>query len=438
MKRTMTATPPALGARAWATVVLVGLVGQLAWTIENMYLNVFVYNTITTDPTVIAVLVAASAVAATLATLTVGAWSDRVGRRREFIAAGYVLWGATTAAFGLVRPQLPDGVALGAPEAARAVGVAVVTIVVLDCVMSLFGSGANDAAFNAWVTDSTTPANRGRVDGVLATLPLVSMLIVFGLLDGLTQRGDWELFFGIVGATTAAVGVVAWFLVRDRQPLERVADGYLASLVHGLRPSTMRAHPRLYVTLLAVAILGVSSQVYLPYLIIYLQRFLQIDAYALALGVVLILASLVSVAAGRFIDRVGKTRAILPLTALLLAGLVGMFLARGLVSVIVAGTVMMGGMLGAGAAAAATVRDHTPAGRVGMVQGLRMVALVLVPMVVGPFIGAAVIVGANETYVDLGVERQVPTPWMFLFAAAIALLVAVPVTWLRRLPEERP
>ena len=438
MKRTMTATPPALGARAWATVVLVGLVGQLAWTIENMYLNVFVYNTITTDPTVIAVLVAASAVAATLATLTVGAWSDRVGRRREFIAAGYVLWGATTAAFGLVRPQLPDGVALGAPEAARAVGVAVVTIVVLDCVMSLFGSGANDAAFNAWVTDSTTPANRGRVDGVLATLPLVSMLIVFGLLDGLTQRGDWELFFGIVGATTAAVGVVAWFLVRDRRPLERVADGYLASLVHGLRPSTMRAHPRLYVTLLAVAILGVSSQVYLPYLIIYLQRFLQIDAYALALGVVLILASLVSVAAGRFIDRVGKTRAILPLTALLLAGLVGMFLARGLVSVIVAGTVMMGGMLGAGAAAAATVRDHTPAGRVGMVQGLRMVALVLVPMVVGPFIGAAVIVGANETYVDLGVERQVPTPWMFLFAAAIALLVAVPVTWLRRLPEERP
>lgn len=434
----MTATPPALGARAWATVVLVGLVGQLAWTIENMYLNVFVYNTITTDPTVIAVLVAASAVAATLATLAVGAWSDRVGRRREFIAVGYVLWGATTAAFGLVRPQLPDGVALGAPEAARAVGVAVVTIVVLDCVMSLFGSGANDAAFNAWVTDSTTPANRGRVDGVLATLPLVSMLIVFGLLDGLTQRGDWELFFGIVGATTAAVGVVAWFLVRDRRPLERVADGYLASLVHGLRPSTMRAHPRLYVTLLAVAILGVSSQVYLPYLIIYLQRFLRIDAYALALGVVLILASALSVAAGRFIDRVGKVRAILPLTALLLVGLVGMFLARGLVSVIVAGTVMMGGMLGAGAAAAATVRDHTPAGRVGMVQGLRMVALVLVPMVVGPFIGAAVIVGANETYVDLGVERQVPTPWMFLFAAAIALLVAVPVTWLRRLPEERP
>lgn len=184
---------------------------------------------------------------------------------------------------------------------------AVVAIVVLDCVMSLFGSGANDAAFNAWVTDSTT-ANRSRVDGVLATMPLVSMLIVFGLLDGLTQRGDWGLFFGIVGATTAAVGVVAWFLVRDRPRLARTADGYLASLIHGLRPSTARAHPRLYVTLLAVAILGVSSQVYLPYLIIYLQRYLRIDAYALALGVVLDPRLALSVAAGRFIDRIGKAR----------------------------------------------------------------------------------------------------------------------------------
>lgn len=32
-----------LGARTWTAVLEVGFVGQLAWTIENMYLNVFVY-----------------------------------------------------------------------------------------------------------------------------------------------------------------------------------------------------------------------------------------------------------------------------------------------------------------------------------------------------------------------------------------------------------
>ena len=39
-----------LSPRVWLTLVLVGLVGQCAWTIENMYFNVYLYNTISTDP----------------------------------------------------------------------------------------------------------------------------------------------------------------------------------------------------------------------------------------------------------------------------------------------------------------------------------------------------------------------------------------------------
>ena len=38
-----------LGARKWAALILIGLFGQFAWTIENMYFNVFLYNTISTD-----------------------------------------------------------------------------------------------------------------------------------------------------------------------------------------------------------------------------------------------------------------------------------------------------------------------------------------------------------------------------------------------------
>ncbi|CAM3504566.1 MFS transporter [Isoptericola cucumis] len=415
----------ALGARAWVTVVVVGLVGQLAWTVENMYLNVFVYDTISTDPNVLAGLVAASAVAATAATFLVGAWSDRVARRRPFIAVGYVLWGATTAAFGLVSPA--------AGAVTTTVGAAVVAVVVLDCAMSVFGSGANDAAFNAWVTESTTPANRGRVDGVLAIMPLVAMLVVFGALDPLTQAGRWELFFGVVGGVTAVVGVLAQVLVREPVATRPPADGYLASLVHGLRPSTARRHPRLYLLLAAWAAVGTSTQVFLPYLIIYLQRYLRIDGYPLVLAVVLVTASVVSVLGGRGIDRVGKQRTILPATGVLVAGLLGMFVARGTWPVVAAGTVMMSGFLLAAAALAASVRDETPDGRVGMVQGLRMIAMVALPMVVGPFVGAAVIVGADETYVDLGVVKQVPTPWIFPAAAAVAVLVVVPVALLRRL-----
>ena len=68
------------------------------------------------------------------------------------------------------------------------------------------------------------------------------------------------------------------------------------------------------------------------------------------------------------------------------------------------------------------VRDYTPADRVGAVQGLRMVFFVLMPMGVGPSLGTAVIRGADTYYEDLGRLKQVPTPGIFLAAAAVGLL----------------
>ena len=416
-----------VGRRTWWWVVLLGLTGQLAWTIENMYLNVFVYDTITDDPTVLAVLVAASAVAATTATLLAGAWSDRTGRRRPFIAVGYVLWGLTTAAFGLVDVET----AASLMPAFDAVVVAIVAIVLLDCVMSALGSTANDAAFNAWVTDTTTPANRGRVDGVLTTFPLLAMLIVFGALDPLTQAGRWLTFFSVVGGVTALVGVIAWFRLRE-PGRPRPTGSYLQSVVHGLRPSTARANPRLYLALLAWAVLGTSTQVFLPFLIIYVQRYLRIDDYPLVLASVLIGAAVISIVGGRVLDRIGPSRGILPVVGAYVVGLLAMFAARGMPAVIGAGIVLMSGFMLGVAAISATVRNLTPPDRAGQVQGLRMVFAILVPMVLGPFIGAAVITGADETYVDLGVVRQVPTPWIFPAAAAVVVLIVLPVALLRR------
>lgn len=415
-------------ARTWVVVVVLGLVGQLAWTVENMYLNVFIYDTITTDPTVIAITVAASAIAATLATLLIGAASDRARTRRPFIAVGYIVWGVLTGLFGVVRPG----------SGAGSVAVAVATIIILDCVMSFVGSGANDAAFNAWVTESTTTENRGRVDGVLAIMPLMGMLLVFGGLDWLTQQGQWVTFFGIVGGLVVVVGVMSWLLVRDPATMSPASDSYLSTVIHGLRPSTVRQHPRLYVLLAAWAIVGTSTQVFIPYLIIYVQRYLRIDGYAIVLACTLTLASVISVLGGRVIDRMGKQRAVLPAVGVMVVGLVAMFFARGMVPVIIAGTVMMGGFMLSVAALSASVRDATPDDRVGMVQGLRMIAVVLVPMVLGPMVGAMVIVGANETYVDLGVTKQVPTPWIFLAAAIVAVFAAVPWWALRRFPPAEP
>jgi len=191
-----------LGARKWATLILIGLFGQFAWTIENMYFNVYLYNTISTDPGYIAAMVGWSAAAATVTTLLMGALSDRAGARKPFICAGYILWGLSTAAFGCITV---DNAAKWFP-AANAVQAAAVMIVVMDCVMTFFGSTANDGAFNAYVTDVTDNTNRARVESVLAVLPLLSMLIIFGAFDGLTRAGEWRkpATFPIIWARAAS------------------------------------------------------------------------------------------------------------------------------------------------------------------------------------------------------------------------------------------
>ena len=416
--------------RTWLSLILIGLVGQFAWTIENMYFNVFLYNAIAPDPTAIAWMVALSAVAATVTTLLMGALSDRVGKRKPFIAFGYILWGCSVLAFALLaKPERLTGF-----QAAYARGVLTgpILVVVLDCVMTFFGSTANDAAFNAYVTDVTKTENRGRVESVLSILPLISMLVIFGVFDGWTQRGDWALFFTFFGVLMIATGVAALFLVRDSDALKPRRDSYFQNLLYGFTPKVIRSLPELYLSLLGFTLFSIGVQVFFPYLIVYFQHYLHMDNYAIVLGVVLLFASLISVLAGRFLDRYGKLNFVLPAAAVMIGGLLGLYFVRSMAGVMVAGAIMMSGYMLVTSALSALIRDCTPKDKAGHFQGVRMVFAVCLPMIVGPFIGSAVIKSGGAVYEDLGVTKTVPTPAIFLGAAACVLLLIVPVVMLYR------
>ena len=424
---TKTKSPYALGGRTWAAVLIFGLFGQIAWVIENMYFNVFLYNTISGDTAMIAAMVSASAVTATVTTLVMGALSDKLGKRKALIVVGYLLWGISVASFAFISVE-NVGKLFPAAQAAQAAAIAVV---VMDCVMTFFGSTANDAAFNAWVTDVTVPQNRGRVETVLAVLPLVAMLVVFGALDGMTQSGNWSTFFLVVGGLTLVGGLLGIFFLREPK-CERSKEPYFANIVYGLRPAVIRANPALYISLTALAIYSMSQQVYMPYLIIYIQRFLGITDYVLLLGGVLILSSVVSVLMGKTVDKYGKLRCLTPAAAVGFAGLVLMYFARSQWFVFVAGVVMLGGGMVVSACCQGLIRDYTPEGKAGLFQGIRILFQVLIPMVTGPFIGVAVIRNTGMTYEDLGTVKQVPTAEIFLAAAVVLVLLVVPVKLLKK------
>ena len=81
----------AKNSRFWIALVIFSLVGQVAWVVENMYLNVFIYKMFNASAQAISSMVSASAIAATVTTLLVGALSERpadVARNSRFGLAG--------------------------------------------------------------------------------------------------------------------------------------------------------------------------------------------------------------------------------------------------------------------------------------------------------------------------------------------------------------
>jgi len=177
-----------LGSRNWIGISLFAALGSVAWCMENDFLNLFIDRTISTNPLVISLIVAASAITAALTTMLVGIYLDRIGKRVRFMSWGYVIWGFVIMAFALINVK---GIskAFGVSES-TAVIACIVLVTLMDCIMTFFGSASNDAAFNAWVTDITNPTNRGKVEGALGIFGFlgVSLVFMFDFLGGITYN----------------------------------------------------------------------------------------------------------------------------------------------------------------------------------------------------------------------------------------------------------
>lgn len=419
------------GKRNWWILLLFGLIGQIAWSVENMYFNLFVFDTVSADLNAVTLMVQLSGVVATVTTLLAGTLSDRAGNRRSFMAWGYVIWGVTVALFGTLNVQGTQ--TLFSCDLQAAVTWTLVAVVVGDCVMTLFGSTANDAAFNAWVTDNTREDFRGRVESVLSVLPLVAMLIVAGGFGILVETIGYQALFFALGGVISACGVAGLFVIKDSPSLEK--KGTLKDVVYGFRPSVVKANKPLYLALCVMCVYGVACQIFMPYLIIYMKTYLGFSVleYSIVFGVAIVLGAALNVFLGGVSDKINKTKALYIAAGVMAAGLLGMYLMRSenhIVTLILfgfAGFVMITGYIFFSALSGAIVRDYTPEKDAGKLQGVRMIFYVLIPMLLGPMIGNAINQARNIPLPDLGsadvmTTQFIPAPEIFLAGALMTAL----------------
>ena len=418
-----------LGVRKWLSFIVAGLIGQLAWAIENNYLNVYVFDC-TENSIYITYMTAFSAVAATITTLFMGALSDRLGKRKLFISGGYIIWGISIVLFAFLDPRKPYNFV------AHSALMAGTMIVIMDCVMTFFGSTANDAAFNAFVTDNTQPSNRGKVESVLSILPLVAMIAVVllqGMLVGEKKPGvelDWLWFFVVFGGITTLSGIALLFLLPKDNIVANKDEPYLKNIIHGFRPSVIKSRPQLYWALTAFMIFNIAIQIFMPYFMVYLQDILGFDLVGVA-GPVLGVACILTVLFGFFMEKIGKYKLIFSaLVATVIGGLL-LFFFKDQVGVIIGGIILMTGYLVSTAVLGTKVRDYTPEKETGLFQGVRMVFVVMIPMVTGPFIGRGVsYINGTMGSDSYGQPTILPNEYIFLFTAVTIVLVVIPLIFL--------
>ena len=424
---TQTVKTTKLSGKVWLSAILFGLVGQIAWSVENMFFaklaqdiydgrDAVLYSVIPN------VMVWLSAIAATATTIFAGGFIDKMGKRKPFVAYGYIIWGITIMIFAIFPLK---------PEASQ-FGLIAAGLIVFDCIMTFFGSTANDAAFNTWLTDVTDNTNRGKVNSIMSIFSILAFVIVF-LLAGFTyEAGNSMIFFIILGIIPIVVGIIAIFTMKDSPKIVKNSNpNYWKETFYGFRPSVMKNNKMLYVCLTASCILGISQQTFFTYLIKFITNTLGITEYFVPLAIVIVLAGAITGASGVLFDKFGKKNFFIPITILVTISTLVIYLMKFMpktsyIYVLTAvGTVMLGALLSGGSALMSTFQDYIPKGGEGRFQGVRMCFTVLLPMLIGPLITMCL----NLDKIDTTAESFQPPFEIFLAAAIVAVFAIIPIVF---------
>ena len=407
-------------------MIALAVTGQIAWAVENTWFNTFVFDTITPDPRPVSWMVAASAIVATLTTIFIGTLSDRTrakwGRRKPYILFGYILWGVMTALFPMTA-------------LIKNISFAILTVVLLDCLMTFFGSTANDAAFNAWTADVAPAEQRGKVEGVLNLSLFIAQLVAIAAAGTLIDKVGYFIFFYVLGGIVMVVGLFAGGALRDQPSdhLPRNEKGLWQEIRELFRVATLKENSKLIIILISAMLLGIGFQVAFPYMIIYINNFIGVSKteYAIVGGAVIIGSAIAAIPLGILADKSNK-RLMLALSIILTClGCFAFSRVQSIPLLAMAGLIWQMFNMSASIAAMSWLKDLLPEESRGRFLGIRMIFLVLLPMLIGPGVGSMLIRRFGIPTVLNGQAGFIPVPLIFQVGACLGLLALIPLAFIR-------
>ncbi len=428
--------------RFWVLVWGLGIIGQLCWNVENQWFNTFVYAKIAKDPTIISWMVAISAIATTVSTFVFGTLSDRRGRRKPFVALGYILWGIFTILFGATEFIAPGR----GGDSARLLVLAATAVILADALMSFFGSMGNDAGFNAWLNDRMTDDNRGHIGAALATQPIIGTIIgtvVGGLLIG--KADNYMRLFLVMGGLVIVFGLLAMLFMKDAPALAPNRRGsFSRQLFSAFDFRALLRHRELCWVFLVLCAYFIAFNVYYPHVGNYMIYYLGFspDSIGILQGIALILGMLSVIPASRLLrkNRFALAAAISIVLSVIGVGILGLF---GRPENVDPGTILNWPLLiglflfGCGyimfmQVISVWMKELFPQDAKGQFEGFRIIFFVLIPWIVSPFIANPIIKNNGRILDANGFEAFLPTHVLFLISTLLILVSFIPLVFAAR------
>ncbi|MFY9115113.1 MAG: MFS transporter [Dethiobacteria bacterium] len=407
--------------KRWLSIFLLGFAGQIAWAVENQFFNTFMYDRIIPDPLYVSIMVAFSAIVATITSILMGALSDKLGRRKPFLLCGYLIWGVSIVIIPgaeIIKPAL----------------LAAWVLILLDGLMTFFGSTAYDAAYNAYMIDVTTKKNRGRAQGLLAVGTGLAILLTYGLSGVVIDNFGYYYFFGGVGLLVFVLGLWGGILVDDQvTPVSAVLPGrdtIWKRIAATFQSNFIRKQKNLFRVLLAMALWGMSFNVFFPFLLIYMNHYLELNltqSTLLLFLAIFIGGVALSFPAGMLIDKIGRKKVALTTVIIQSAALFIFALTHNLILLGVMGVVAFGAGNIWTIATGAWSKDLFPEEKRGEFAGYMTLFNVAFTMIPGPIIGGILSrLFGIKTIID-GQPAYIPTPIIIIVSAFLMLLAILPL-----------